>query len=86
MILTPAQEEFMHKFFEGQREIGQQSLDNVTLLAKTNIEGILLNGVQSPPTIDKMEAILDELKVTKAKQQAIIAAFKEEMNDGEGKT
>lgn len=83
MNLNPTQEEFMRNFFARQREIGQQSLENVTLLAKANIESILWAGLTSPPTIEKMEEVLEELKEEKAKQEAAREALKEELKDGE---
>jgi hypothetical protein len=42
MTLSPAQEEFFREYFDRQREIGKNSLDNVTELAKANIETILM--------------------------------------------
>lgn len=83
MNLNPTQEEFMRKFFQRQRDIGQQSLENVTLLAKANIESILWAGLTSPPTIEKMEEVLEELKKEKAEQEAKAAALKKELEDGE---
>jgi len=81
MILSPEQEEFMREFFARQREIGKESLENVTTLAKANIESILRSGLNSPPTIDRMEEALEELKKNKIKE---LSREIEALQDGEG--
>ena len=78
------QEEFMRKFLERQREIGQKALDNVTLLAQTNIETILESGLNSPNTMEKMEDVLANLKREKekrAQESATIKALKEGLEE-----
>jgi uncharacterized protein HemX len=79
MTLSPAQEEFFREYFDRQREIGKNSLDNVTELAKANIETILTAGLISPPTIEKMEQVLAELKEKKAQE---IEALQKDINNG----
>ena len=81
MILSPTQEEFMREFFARQREISKQSLENVTLLAKANIESILESGLESPPTIEKMGEILEQLKLEKTKRDELIGTLKEMFED-----
>jgi len=81
MSLTPMQEEFFRAFFKRQREIGQKALDNVTLLAQTNIEAILESGLNSPNTIEKMEETLANLKREKDKQAATIKVLKEGLDE-----
>ena len=62
------QKEFMQKFLERQREIGDQARETTKLLARTNIEGILWAGLDSPPTHDKMEEVLEALRAEREKQ------------------
>jgi len=81
MILSPTQEDFMREFFARQREISKQSLENVTLLAKANIESILDSGLESPPTIEKMGEVLEQLKVEKTKRDELIGTLKEMFED-----
>jgi len=76
MILSPLQEEFLRKFFARQREIGKESMETTKLLSRTNIETILWAGLTSPPTIERMEEVIEELKEEKKKQA-------EDKNDGE---
>jgi len=85
------QEEFLRDFFARQRDIGKEALETTKLLARTNIEGILWAGLDSPPTHDKMEEVLDTLKVEREKRavediDAKIAALqkhKEELTNGD---
>jgi len=81
MILSPTQEDFMREFFARQREISKQSLENVTLLAKANIESILDSGLESPPTIEKMGEVLEQLKLEKTKRDELIGTLKEMFED-----
>ena len=62
------QEQFMRDFFTRQREIGKQAMETTKLLARTNIESILICGLESPPTIERMEEVLEELRAEKIKQ------------------
>lgn len=64
------QEEFLRDFFVRQREIGKQALETTELLARTNIEGILWAGLDSPPTLDKMEEVIDKIRTEREKQAA----------------
>ena len=81
MSLTPMQEQFMRDFFKRQREIGQKALDNVTLLAQTNIEAILTSALTSPNTFEKMEETLANLKREKEKQAATLKVLKEGLDE-----
>jgi hypothetical protein len=69
MTLSPEQEEFLRDFFARQREISKESLLNVSLLAKTNIQTILQAGLISPPTIEKAEELLLKLKLDALKRK-----------------
>lgn len=90
MSLTPMQEEFMRSFLERQREIGKQALETTKLLSRTNIEGILWAGLDSPPTHDKLEEVLDELRAERERQAVAdieekidaLMARKKELEDG----
>jgi phage host-nuclease inhibitor protein Gam len=79
MILSEVQEEFLRNFFERQREISAKSLEETSTLAKANIEGIVNWGIESPPTIAKVEAILDQLKKDKTEE---LAKLQKELNNG----
>jgi phage host-nuclease inhibitor protein Gam len=83
MILSEVQEEFLRDFFKRQREISAKSLEETSTLAKANIEGIVNWGIESPPTIDKVEAILDQLKKEKAKE---LAKLQKELNSGKSES
>ena len=84
------QEEFMRSFLERQREIGKQALETTKLLARTNIESILWAGLDSPPTQEKMEEVLETLRAEREKQAiadleekiAALTARKEELMNG----
>ena len=84
------QEQFMRDFLERQREIGKQALETTKLLARTNIEGILWAGLDSPPTHDKMEEVLEALRAEREKQAVAdieekidaLMARKKELEDG----
>ena len=69
MTLSPEQEKFLRDFFATQREISKESLLNVSLLAKTNIQTILQTGLISPPTIEKAEELLLKLKLDALKRK-----------------
>ena len=69
MTLSPEQEKFLRDFFATQREISKESLLNVSLLAKTNIQTILQAGLISPPTIEKAEELLLKLKIDALKRK-----------------
>lgn len=85
------QEEFLRKFFERQRELGKQAEETTKLLARTNIEGILWAGLNSPKTQEKLEEVIQKLQEEREKQsiadlEAKIAALtkrKEEITNGD---
>ena len=60
--ISEKKETFLRDFFKRQRQIHKKSLKNVTILAEANIKTILMAGLKSDPTIERMEEILKELK------------------------
>ena len=69
MTLSPEQEEFLRDFFARQREISKESLLNVSLLAKTNIQNILETGIVAPLTFKRAEELLLKLKLDALKRK-----------------
>lgn len=80
MNLTPMQEEFMRNFFERQREISKQSRHETELLARSNAESILLRGLISPPTMEHMEKILEEIKARRRYNKQIQEGIEDLLN------
>ena len=59
-------------------------MDAAEILARTNIESILIRGLISPPTIEHMEKVLDELRAKRIKEvEDELKTLKKEDDNGD---